>query len=118
MPTTPNLTWTTRNLPAVSGWGDVAFGNSVYVAVSSTANIAATSPDGITWTQRTLPTSSSGGWVGIAFGNGVFCAIGAGNSGATSPDGITWTAHTLPVIFPGLSSIAFGNGIFLVAPLH
>ena len=58
--------------------------------------IAATSPDGVTWTQRTLPASAD--WYSVTYGNGVFVAVAQGSSiAATSPDGITWTQRTLPV---------------------
>lgn len=56
------------------------------------------SPDGITWTARTLPLSVA--VAGIAWNGTVFCAvcgaIGASNVALTSPDGITWTQRTLP----------------------
>ena len=100
------ITWTTRTLPS-GAWSRVAFGNGVFVAVSSSGtNSGATSPDGITWTPRTLPTT---GWNSVAFGSGTFVAV-AGGSVASSPDGITWTTRS----GAGSSNfVFFGNGTFL-----
>lgn len=63
------------------------------------------------WTARTLPSSSD--WYSIAYGNGVFVAVGSGGTAAaTSPDGIIWTARSLPS--SGLwQSVAYGNSIFV-----
>lgn len=83
-------------------WAGVAYGNSVYVAVSSNySNVAATSSDGITWTKRTLPFIAD--WDGICYGatTGLFVAVASHLSYgvaycATSPDGITWTQRAMP----------------------
>jgi hypothetical protein len=73
---TDGITWTQRTLPSLgadtSGWDRVAFGDGVFLAVS-TYSIAATSADGIAWTSRTLPTS--GPLYGVAYGAGTFVAL-------------------------------------------
>ena len=90
-------------LPVGKDWSAIAVSPSgVFCALPTVSgNVAATSPDGVTWTQRTLPSSDI--WVAVACSptTGVFCAItgnttSARNVAATSPDGITWTARTLP----------------------
>ena len=61
------------------------------------SNKAATSPDGITWTERTLP-SITNSWINICWSPELrlFCAVAnSSNKAATSPDGITWTERTL-----------------------
>lgn len=76
-------------------WERIAFGNGIFVAVSSTAvsDCIATSPNGINWTLRTSPIQ--GNLYSIGFGNGIFIAasyIGVpGNRVMSSPDGINWT---------------------------
>ena len=123
------ITWTARTLPTSATWGSIAYGNGVYLAVagwsgnsttssgnSTTSNVAATSPDGITWTAQTLPNSSFG--TSVAFGNGVFVVVAGGGTpyAATSPDGSVFTASA------GFASpstdlqINFGNGAFFVLP--
>lgn len=75
----------------------IAYGDGKFVVVPSIggASTVDTSPDGVTWTQRTLPSSAN--WSKVAYGNGIWVAITADMSAmATSPDGITWTARTPP----------------------
>ena len=97
-------------IPVSTTWFSVTYGNGVFVAVNNT-NIAATSPDGITWTQRALPVSAN--WQSVTYGNGVFVAVAYGSAiAATSPDGITWTQRALPVSV-NWYSVTYGNGVFV-----
>jgi len=51
-----------------------------------------TSPDGITWTERT-----SGTWVylrGVTYASSAFVTVGKSGTILTSPDGTTWTSRT------------------------
>lgn len=105
--------WTNYStLPSSAAWNSVTYGNGIFVAISrSGGNIAAASPDGITWTPGTLP--SSGLWNSVAYGNGVFVAVVQSSSNAaTSTDGIHWTAQTLPVS-AGWTVLTYGNGKFV-----
>lgn len=94
-------------MPSISNHQDVVYGNGLYVAISYGSANVFTSPDGLTWTQRSMPASRN--WVSIAFGivysndGGVwgnyprFVAVAYGtNIAAYSADGITWTETTLP----------------------
>jgi hypothetical protein len=113
--------WTSAT-PPLASWSNIAFGNGVFVSVSTGPNSTAvmTSPDGITWTLRTA--SSTGQRRAVTFGNGLFVAVNyqyASGSTAvmTSPDGITWTDRNNG---SGTSSqsgvwtdITFGNGLFV-----
>jgi hypothetical protein len=78
----------------------------LFVAISD-GTVAATSPNGATWTQRVIPNILA---KGIAFGAGIYVAVG--NDAATSPDGINWTQRVITGT-PALDSIAYGNGIFV-----
>ena len=51
-----------------------------------------TSSDATTWTQQT--SGFSGEIRGVAYGNGLFVAVGETGGMITSTDGITWTART------------------------
>jgi hypothetical protein len=104
-----NNAWTARTLPTSQQWCGVAFGNSVFVAIGTSSTNAATSPDGITWTARTIP---SGAYYAVIYAAGLFVAIGTSVC-ATSPDGITWTARTIGAF--NWRTIAYGNGIFVAA---
>lgn len=81
-------------MPSSQNWVSIAWNGSVFCAVSYTGTAAATSPDGVTWTARTLPTSAT--WIKVHWNGTQFLAISlGGTAAATSPDGITWTARTL-----------------------
>jgi hypothetical protein len=99
----PNTTPKTNASDTI--WG-VAFGAGVWVAVgynaASNAPICMTSPDGVTWTARTLTGfGATDQALCVAFGNGLF-VVGGGTAGggvgaariSTSTDGITWTSRT------------------------
>jgi len=98
-----------------TGFGDVTFGNGVFVMVlrTGTLNRVRTSTDGITWTTRTTPVDNL--WSSVTFGNGLFVAIsptGSSNRIMTSPDGITWTTRTNPEDNEW-KDVTFGNGLFV-----
>jgi outer membrane protein OmpA-like peptidoglycan-associated protein len=76
-----------------------------------------TSTDGITWTNRSIPTSSSGArWKSVTWGNNKFVAIsdtgGFNDRVMTSADGATWT-YQQAIHDGNWSSIAYGNNTFV-----
>jgi len=84
--------------PSASYWGVASNGAGLFVSPRSTSSDVATSPDGITWTVRALPSVAQ--WANPAWNGTVFCVTewsSAGGKAATSTDGITWTARTLSV---------------------
>lgn len=86
--------------------------NTVYGAglfVRASGATPYTSPDGVTWTQRTAGATT---WSSIAYGNGIFVMVGGTSSSYTSLDGINWTARTLPSI-TGWSTVIFSSGLFI-----
>jgi hypothetical protein len=84
------VTWTSATLPAGT-WTHVAYGQGVFLAVSTTT-AAAVSEDGVTWTSKTMDTAS-GGFASAAFGNpnrsGKFAAIGSGGGSASTVSNYT-----------------------------
>ena len=99
--TTDGYVWVSTSVPTGT-WYDIAYGNGVYVSVSSGTRDAMTSPDGINWTLRATALPVAGSWNAVAFCNGMFIAtIGIGGQatstiGATSTDGITWAQMAMP----------------------
>lgn len=96
-------------------WTSVAYGNGVFVAVTSTGagNMVMRSTDGITWANQTTPVSNA--WTSVCFGDGIFVAVsntGTGDRVMTSTDGITWTSR-VSASDKGWSSVAYGNGLFV-----
>lgn len=69
----------------------ITYGNSLYVVVGGSGYIA-TSPDAITWTQRTVSGTPS--FTGVCWTGSLFVAVGSSGAIHTSPDGITWTSRT------------------------
>ena len=93
----------------------IAYGNGLFVAVGIYGTII-TSPDGITWTQRTSGTSNH--LQGVVYGDGLFVAVGSeypNESILTSTDGITWTERGTGLTNKGLISVTYGNGLFVIA---
>jgi predicted RecA/RadA family phage recombinase len=89
--------WVPQNAAAANAWSAIAFGNGVFVAVSTSGsgNRVMTSRDGIAWTSRTSAADNQ--WTSVCYGSGLFVAVsstGAGNRVMTSPDGVTWTSRT------------------------
>jgi hypothetical protein len=107
------LNWISRT-PAVSAsWTNVHYANGLWVAIalnSYTSGAIMTSPDGITWTLRTMP-ASVGGLSGITYGKGVWVAttIATPATFIISYDGINWS--DLNTGF-GSYTIFYQNGIF------
>jgi hypothetical protein len=111
-------------LPVATGgsWAPwLTWNGSVFFTVYYTNNstIGATSPDGVTWTQRTLPTPTGSGYYGVASLGSTLCAMQysattGGSRGAISTDnGATWTSTTLP--FSTTDFVAAGGGKFVTA---
>lgn len=78
------------------------------------------SPDGITWSNRTSGTTE--GLKGVTYGNNAFVAVGGHDdcygyetsTGTilTSPDGITWTIRTSGTSSP-LGGVTYGSNTFV-----
>jgi len=54
-------------LPASTTWSKISYGQGLFFAVATGGTTAATSPDGVTWTLRAMPSSSN--WTAVQFGN-------------------------------------------------
>lgn len=121
---TSGTSWAiTGGLPASSNWYEFAyspntsgsFPNGVLVMVS--ASVILTSPDGLTWTQRTAPSGIGSNFNKVVWASNQNVFILVSNSNyATSPDGITWTtigttaiSSTITISYsPDLDNIVVG----------
>ena len=101
---TDGINWTALTLPSAQNWGDIAYGNSVYVLTTVSGLICFTSTDGVSWTQR---SGASGG--SIAFGSGLFAVIASTNI-YYSENGITWFTATNAF---AASALVFVGGVFV-----
>jgi hypothetical protein len=104
----------------------VAYGNGQFVALApgSIGGRQASSPDGITWTRHPTAGPLTYFSPSLAFGNGVFVAVGGHDMARpmatygdiwTSKDGLEWeqTAEVLADTASSFKSIAYGSGQFL-----
>lgn len=113
-----SLTWTPQNAASESSWQGIAFGNNVFLCVSSSDAVVMRSSDGITWTLQTAATANS--WRAICYGAGLFVAVaaysGSGDRVMTSPDGITWTSR-VSAADNDWWGVCYGNGIFVAVAI-
>jgi hypothetical protein len=102
------LNWTSRTPGSTKIWNGVAYGNGVYVAVSTTGE-SMTSADAFAWTSHAGP--GAGSYHKLRFANGLFfaCRNTSGSAIVTSPDGIAWTPQTTPQ--NNLYNVAFNPGV-------
>ena len=99
-----------------------AFGNGHYVAVGTysadyhafTANVAVTSPDGINYTVGETFHFPNGDkpFNDVAFGNGLFVAVGEDAIIQTSADGKVWDFRQV-VAGQTLNAVTYGGGQFV-----
>ena len=98
-----------------TGYDCLTYGKGQFVALDSGSTNAVTSPDGETWTARTLPNSKT--WIDVVWGNGIYVALASdtgANNMAYSIDGITWTAASTPNATATPSGLAYGQGVFVI----
>jgi hypothetical protein len=108
------ITWNTMSLPGGSTytWGAAAYGNGTWVAITGNGQlVAATSTNGINWTQRT-PAKYASNPV-MKFGNGIFVLLDTNiTTYQTTTDGINWTTHTTPIT---ANQLSFADGYFIMS---
>jgi len=91
----------------------LCFGGSLFVSAGNNGSIW-TSTDGITFTNRTTPDSTTALY-GVSYGSSLYVAVGASGKVWTSVNGTTgWTNRTTPSAAQNCSCVAYGDGIYLV----
>ena len=109
-----DLVFTENNISSNNQWSGVAYGDGLFVAVSTNGtNRVMISSDGINWTEQLVPDRT---WSDIAYGNGLFVAITSDSDAGdkrvmTSPDGINWTERSVPI--KDWMRITYGDGLFV-----
>jgi hypothetical protein len=91
-------------------------GSTIYVAVGQSGVLYSSTNSGSTWTSRTSQFGTSSIY-SVAFGNGIFVAVGESGKISTSTDGITWTARTANVSTNNLWDVKYLNGNFVAVGL-
>jgi photosystem II stability/assembly factor-like uncharacterized protein len=108
---TDGRTWTQLHWTPCLGRLAASDALLINVGTSLTGPCLATSTDGVTWTNQTVPSGMS---LRRAFWTGdQFVAVGASGGLATSPDGVAWTPRDTGLT-TGLEAVA-ASGARLVA---
>ena len=109
---TDGITWTGRASPFTSSGLSIVYANRLWVATGQGGNDVAYSKDGITWYGRGNAFTSSGGF-GVAYGNGVWVAVGAAENYCFcySMDGIYWFGRSYGTfaITTSANGVAYGK---------
>jgi hypothetical protein len=90
----------------------LAYGNGVYAAVSDNGDLS-TSSDGITWTHRATPWTSTSTTGDIAFGNGKFILF-TRSSMYYSTDAVTWSFVTVSATDTSGHRVYYLNGKYIL----
>ena len=112
--------WIPVPLPvAGTSWQSVTYGGGLFLAVSSNGFVGATSIDGITWTQVTLPVTTINLWKSVVYGKGKYVVSSTYSEEVLSSNNtVNWTKGYLPPSAIPLSlsfpSSAYGNDTFVV----
>lgn len=109
------VTWTTRTSGTVETLYNVAYLNSLYIAVGTNGTIV-TSADAITWTVRSTPSEvSSRRLIAVAASGSTFVAIAITGEVITSTNGTSWTYATTLSSFELFGICYDGNSFVIVA---
>ena len=74
-----------------NGYMAAIWANSIYVLAPTIPYGSYTSPDGVTWTNRSV---AAGYYLDIVWHNSIFVSVGLSGAIVTTPTGVTWTART------------------------
>jgi hypothetical protein len=107
--------WTAVAASEANSWRSVAYGNGVWVAVSSdgTNRVMRSTDDGVTWSA--VAAAEANNWYGVAYGNGVWVAVagdGTNRVMRSTDDGVTWSAVAATEA-NDWRSVAYANGVWV-----
>jgi len=120
-PTTNNLVYSSNGIAwsslntSMTGMRGITFGSTKFVAVGLDNKFFYIKYNGSDWIPHLVEApAATGGWRAVAYGNGLFMAVGNGGVMSKSGDGETWTSIS-PVTSSNLNAIAYGNGKWIVS---
>ncbi|MEY4331301.1 MAG: hypothetical protein RLZZ196_39 [Bacteroidota bacterium] len=101
---------------------DIRYNNGIWVAITR-FGLLFTSPDLVTWTERTLGTflgRAQGNLAQVTYGNSTWVVVGSdvGSANAhyaarSTDNGVTWTKVDLGFSTTNANAVSFGNGLFV-----
>lgn len=104
------ITWDLASIGTNSGFFACAFGTNRFVLASAKGVFIST--DGHSWSTAATVLNNLGD---VAFGNGLFVGVGAGNTVSHSPDGSFWLNQAVGTVSTDFSRISFANGRFFIS---
>jgi hypothetical protein len=75
-------------------WVGMTHNGVVFCTLARSTNICATSYDGVTWTERTLPKSDF--WQDVVSNSKIIIALGFGSICTSSDNGVSWVERAMP----------------------
>ena len=107
--------WTEQNSGVTDQLSGLAYSDGLFVVGDSTTAGVLTSPDGVVWTEQNFGETNAYvlGVLGVAYGNGIFVAVGGEGMIFTSTNGTDWTTNNSGTSGE-LDGVAYGGGTFLV----
>ena len=104
------LTWTeyAAALPSSAAWGALVWNGVVYstIELGTTSTKGATSPDGVTWTARTLPSAV---WAAQTTKGTELAIVGTSKSAKSTNSGSTWSSASPALNFFTLGYLSATN---------
>ena len=84
----------------------VHYANGMFVATGNSGTII-TSPDGLTWTERTLTSATLNA---VTYGGGMWVIVGDSGQSRYSMDGVTWMTSSHG---GNMNAVSYANGLFV-----
>lgn len=112
MRSTDGIIWDTTTLPISSGWDYNAYGNGIFINITTSYRDVAVSTDGLAWELGTqLPEAKD--WAGITFCDGHFIVSSKTECDYyySTTDGFNWVKESLPVSL-SWGRMTYGYNIF------
>ena len=106
-------TWTTTDQSATitdASYGGYATNGTTVVILATTHSY--TSTDGITFTQHTLPFTSSNSKTSLVYTGSYFCTF-VGSTVWYSTDGVTWNSYVSPITIGSVTTV---GGLLVLVP--
>lgn len=96
------VTWDAVTIPQPSDkYTAIAYGGGIWVGLGLLGETIYSTDDGDTWASGATLNANENGWDDVAYGQGIFVAVGSAEGNitsntvvATSSDGNSWTAQT------------------------
>jgi hypothetical protein len=113
--TTEGNIWSAISATEANDWTSIAYGNGVWIAVSSdgTNRVMRSTNDGATWSA--IAAAEANEWRSVAYGNGVWIAVSSDGTNRvmrSTNDGVTWSAIAAAEANEW-RSVAYDNGAWV-----